>query len=68
MSEVKYIDLKNIVRKKQGFENYLKLLSFVTEKLDLQIETVKFNEILLRKNGDKITLEELQEMIDEHIN
>ena len=68
MSEVKYIDLKNIVRKKQGFENYLKLLSFVTEKLDLQIETVKFNEILLRKNGDKITLGELQKMIDEHIN
>jgi len=68
MSEVRYIDLKKMVREKPGFENYQKLLSFVKEKLDLQVETIKYNEVLLRKSGEKLTLEELQKMVMEHIN
>lgn len=68
MSEVRYIDLKKMVREKPGFENYQKLLTFVKEKLDLQVGTVKYNEVLLRKNGDKLTLEELQKMVMEHLN
>ena len=61
-SNAKYIDLKSIVKEKDIANNYENLISYVESNLNIDLSTVKFNEYLLDKEGNNITVSQLEDM------
>ena len=61
-NNAKYIDLKRIVREKDFATSYQNLLSYIDSNLNIDISTVKYNEYLLDKQGNNLTVSQLEDM------
>ena len=64
MSEnAKYSDLKKFIKDNSLANNYGELKELVEKKLDIDMNTVKFNSELLDKTGKNITVSQLNTML-----